>query len=254
METAPSPVESKAPVAPATPPANQVPQTGVAKGLVKPTPPTIPVGTDAASRAVLAGGNKGGRQRDDGLVPGSEAAAAADRKKDRERKARDRELVAKANPAALPSRAVETLGPVPPLVGGSPGLPLDGIAETPPWTAEMVSPGCLQALLLLEELDKAFMQAKLGQANIPPELWKGMLDELRWPEVAKKGLTKDGAEAVAKLFTAMGVHPKYAYLINVFPSAIYLVLDRVKAHKRLTEIITVANAATTQPGQSQKKP
>src|SRR5581483_9808460 len=90
--------------APAGAPPGKGPNPPVA--LNSPASPGDPRNTPhAAATAVKHGGLKGGRRRDDGLVPGSKEAVAADRERDAERKRRERDA-RRGDPPALPSASV----------------------------------------------------------------------------------------------------------------------------------------------------
>src|SRR5579872_2301004 len=57
----------------------------------------------ASATAAKHGGLRGGKKRDDGLVPGSPEALEADKKKDAERKRKEREEAKRAtDPAPIP--------------------------------------------------------------------------------------------------------------------------------------------------------
>src|SRR5579862_2754249 len=63
-----------------------------------------PVPTHAAASVPLYGGNRGGKKRRDGLVPGSPEALEADRKADRDRKQQERDSKRRLAPQpALPA-------------------------------------------------------------------------------------------------------------------------------------------------------
>lgn len=103
----------------------------------------------------------------------------------------------------------------------------------------------MDAIELLEEADLTAIQGKLQQANLDKVLCKEVMEDAHWPERSKKGMTKHGAPALAKALNAIGVSAKHKDAVLIVPSLAYLILDRVKLHKRLNELIKAANPPTT---------
>lgn len=205
----------------------------------------LPAGNDAAKGAIAAGGLKGGRAREDGLIPGTEEARAADRKKDRDRKARDRELVAKSNPNALPSRPVGPLVENAPMVSDSVGMPSVGDAPVIPWGKEDTFPAIDQSVSLYEDYKKTLVLEAVEAAHLPAPLEKEMLEKAKWPDKPRSQLVNSGASAAAKGLNYMGVPVKYRDAVTAVPALIMLVKHDLEFHKRMKEIIKAANPPVT---------
>lgn len=247
ISTTPGPAPSPQPGAPAPKP--NPPNNPPAPGATVHS--ALPPGTSASSLAVKHGGNKGGRKREDGLVPGSPEALAADRKRDAERKKRERATVSEQRlPAPLPPVISPLDRPVQP--GGDSLLAGAGIEDASflPWSGEMVTPAIIQSVALLQELEKGYVEKKLAAANIPVTEWNKILDMAKWPDLAVRGITKSGGDATARLLNYLGISSKYKDVLNFCPSLIFFVLDRMKFYKRLDELVKVANP----PAQPAKKP
>lgn len=250
-----APAKSSQPVAPVAPATTGAPAT--AKNPPNnPTPqsagvhPTLPVGTSAGTLAVKHGGDKGGRKRSDGLVPGSAEALEADRKRDAQRKKDARRAVSEQRvPEPLPPKIVQPVDTLQPMGGGP--LPVDGLAPlaVEPWRAEDVNPAVIQTIQLAMEAEKLHIEGKLKKANIPVSEWNAALETMKWPEMSVKAFKDNGASASARFLTWMGIDRKYKDVINVCPAFLWFIIDRMKAYKRLDELVAAA-----QPAQPPKKP
>lgn len=109
----------------------------------------------------------------------------------------------------------------------------------------------LDSLELLEELDVSSIEGKVHKCHLPPEIVKEVMQDASWPERSKKGITKYGASALAKGLNALGISAKHKDVGLILPSAIYLVSNRIKLHRRLDALIKAANTPL-QPAEAKK--
>lgn len=152
---------------------------------------------DAASLTIDHGGNKGGRARSDGLVPGSPEAREADREKDRERKraarARRRPGVGSADAPPLPSKLDAAQAP-------------DAAPAAVPWDAGQLAPLFEQMVPAVERWDVSGLVDKARKVpGMPPDLLKEIEKDAAWNPVAKASLVAAGAQVAVKWLNRTGL-------------------------------------------------
>src|SRR5258708_14935569 len=124
-------------------------------------------GHGAKETAPRFGGLRGGRAREDGLVPGSPEALDADKKKDRLRKKLQR--TQRSEPAPLPSVA-GTPGATQATPGAVVSVP--GVEAVPldPWKPEDVKQLFEQLVPAAEELTSRQISERAFKAKLPPDV------------------------------------------------------------------------------------
>ena len=189
-------------------------------------------------------------------MPGTPEALDADREKERLKKQRQRDrLRALQPPPALPSAAPKPLAGTPPAPGAPPGAPGDvATIDVLPWVGQDVAPALGDALALLEEADKLSIETKLQKAHLPPQVVAEVMADAAWPERSKQGITKYGGDALAKGLNALGLSSKHKDVALIAPALAYLLVDRVKLHRRLDDLVKAANATAPPPAAPATKP
>ena len=244
-----------------TPPPTAQPGAPPAQAVAKAAPlgpaPIVPAQNDAARLAIQNGGLPTAKPRKDGFKHGSKEAIAADRETARVQKAAQRaRLRAATTPPALPPAGAT--GPALPdqnqtLLSNAGAEGLDQVAPLVPWTGEDLAPALLDTLELLEDADRAFIEGKLEKAHLSAASVKEVMADAAWPERSKKGISRYGAQALAKGLNALGLSAKHKDVALVLPSVAYLIADRAKLHRRLDALVKAANPPTAQPGASPQK-
>lgn len=232
----PSTTDSTTPATVPGVPAGSPPTAPV--GEVKPpaTIPVLPADKDAAKASVVAfGGNRGGRPRDDGHVPGSPEAKAADREKNRlaKQRARERERQQAANiklPPPLPSNRTaatdDSAGNCEVVDGPIPGLE---------WTAKDVAELTPQALQFIERMD---VKGQLeGTEIFPARVVERMAADAAWPVEARKALQDSSPAAVAKVLNLLRIPIGLKPVINFCPWIVILIARREKNKADIRKMI-----------------
>jgi hypothetical protein len=203
----------------------------------------------------LFGGHRGYKRREDGLVPGSPEAIEADRKKDRERKARAAAAKkAVVEPAPLPSASPGALGPVPPAGHSLAAAPVGEVAPAVPWLPEMLKP-------LTDELIDAAEERRVGkftelarEAKLSEKIVKEIGSDSEFPAVAKKGLSLSLPKVVSKWLNKLGISAENEPEITLTSSLVAIWLQGRKLEERLVKLAETAKAnpppAAPQPGTS----
>lgn len=190
----------------------------------------------AAAQSVPAfGGLRGGKARADGLVPGSKAALAADREKERVRKANQRARL-RADPSPLPGVAPgqDTAGP---MGGGAvPGGPAPA-GPAMPWQAEALKPVFDQLLPTLEQLTMNQLAGRAEKARLPAELVREIERDARWSEPAKKALEIGCPQLAAKYLNKTGVGAEYQPEIVVGTALAAIVSTHTLLLRKLDQLI-----------------
>lgn len=212
--------------------------------------PVLPVGSAAAKSAPLFGGSVGRKVRKDGLRSGTPEALAADREKDRLRKARLRaSAIGLTPPAALPTAAPSSPrppvapGPVPPgypppppPLGAMPGFaPLE--APPLPWQANMLRPLLEQLIPALEASDVAKLKGELAELRLPPPLLKQIADDAAWPVASKKALEVSAPEVGAKWLNKAGISAENQHEVMLGGALVGIVVSRRLLRGRIEKLI-----------------
>lgn len=208
--------------------------------------PVRPVGPDAASLAAKHGGNRGGRPRKDGLVPGSVEAVKADRERDQTRKRLDR-----ARARATLAGAVDRRLPAAPAPGPSQiPAPADSAAGVP-WDTGVLQPIFEQLLPALEKWNTEKIIVKAGKLSPPPELLAEIRRDAAWPGPARIALASSGPHCLAKWLNQLGVGAENAPEIIFGTAVASIVASQITLHSKLDRIIAaqrqVKDAPTPKP-------
>jgi hypothetical protein len=198
----------------------------------------------AAQLAAKHGGLAGGRKRDDGLIPGSQEAKAADLKKDRERKQRERTV--KKDPPPLPSAAQASPGAIT-APAGALGLgqgPEAAPIPLPQWEAQMIAEYSDELLQSWEDYQCQAFKDKALEAKIPSPLVHEMEADFRWDPRAKKGLFISTPRVAAKALNKLGVPAGYQDEGAFVLSLIRIVSGRRKVMARLDKLIELQQQQT----------
>jgi hypothetical protein len=213
------------------------PPTGSVEQSHAPDPgPRLPVPSSVAAESVpLFGGKRGGKARLDGLVPGSDEAKEADRKKNAERMrlARERER-AEQTPqrlspvaASAESPGVQTI-PVVDLAGGS------AIVGWLPEDFKQVAPDTIDVIEQWRIQDKIEL-AESGKLS-PPVVAK-IAKDAAFPPASKKSLQGSCPEALAKIFNACNVPVALKAYISTAPTAVYLIVRDLQQRSEIRKLV-----------------
>lgn len=225
--------------------------SGPAPAVAKPNPPgptaTTPAPTPAAVTAPLFGGYVGGRPRKDGLKPGSPEALAADREKDRLRKARSaaaaRASAAAANPAPLPAAVPGSTPPPAPGVGTGPSLPPAGVAGPLPWEAGTLKPLFDQLIPAVEVLTVRAVTDRADKARLPVAVVKEIERDAAWNEPAKKAIAVAAPQVAAKWLNKSGLSAENQPELVLGTAVAALLVHQNKVLSRLDKLIAANTAA-----------
>ena len=216
-------------------------------------PADVGSGNHAAQTVPRFGGLRAGRKRADGLVPGSDEALAADREKERLRKARQRARQRAENPPALPAVAddgepLPGLDAAPLDTGEAPGGDLGGVPGAEcgapvPWDAASLAPLIEQLLPTLEAASVARITRKAAAAKLPADLLRAVENDSRWPKPAAKVLQMAGPQLAAKWLNKTGVSAEHQLEVAVLSAVGCIVAGQSAVLSRLEKIIAEKAAA-----------
>jgi hypothetical protein len=226
-----------APVPTTSPPAGAVPP--VASSGPPGAAPTAAPGPSAKDTAPKFGGIRGGKPRDDGLVPGSPEAKEADRKKDKLRKRKERQ-----DPPALPAA-----GPVESAPQATPGavVPVPGPQGAPviPWDPESLKEVFALVIPTAEELLTGQITAQAQKARLPASELQNIERVVRWTPMEKKALETFCPRAAAKWLNRLHVPSGTQDEIVLATVLAKIGLRHVKLMNRLKQIAAVTNVPTS---------
>jgi hypothetical protein len=222
------------------------PASRLATGDANNSAPNPAAARDAASTVPQYGGNRGGRPRFDGLVPGSEKALEADRLKNTLRKSAWRARLRAESPPALPSMG-ETSPDSTQATPGSPGVvPLSAPL---PWDSSALRPLFEELIPSVEQITVSKLTGKAARADLSPALLKEIEKDARWSQPAKVALATSGPQVAAKWLTKWGVDPSNQAEV-VFCTAIGTILvSQQLLHRKLDKLIRDHQAAKNPPPQ-----
>lgn len=232
--------ENLSPQSPAAPPVAPV---------SAPNPPGAAPAGNAAALAVKFGGNKGGRPRKDGLVPGSAEAILADRDKDAARKRDNR---AQARTLLALSQAQSPAGPADGRAG--PGTaPVPG--QNPhPWDPGLVAPVFEQVLPALEKFLSARLAAKASRAKLPGDLVKEIEKDAAFPAPAKAAIVTTGPICVAKWLNRSGIGAENAPEVILATAVASIAASQFMLAARLDNLVKEANRPPEPKKEPEKSP
>jgi hypothetical protein len=211
-------------------------------------------GAAAKETAPKFGGLRGGKKREDGLVPGSAEAAQADRKKDRDRKKRERD--ARQEPPPLPSASQTMDGPSSTTTGGLGTLPGTPVAPVVPWDASTLQPAVEIFLPAAEELMVNQIASRAAKARLPGDIVKEIEAEAKWSASAKKGLEVSTAQVAAKWLNKAGISAEYQPEVTFLTALGRVLGGHALLLRRLDKLIALANVQPAKPAkpEEEKKP
>lgn len=225
-------------------------------------PPVLPVGNVEATAASIARANglRGGRPRKDGLIPGSEEARQADNNAARDRMQRLRDnRKASAPLPPLPPAATPEPGATPSVDGAPPQtIPVHfpgnvGLAPVA-WTPADLQPVVESSIGVGEAWDYADNKKIIAPLELDAAAQSRILQPTRWPEVAKLGLQRGGAESLAEIFNALGVPVAVKKHLLSLPSVALLVQHVATNKAELRKLVAeeVAKKNPPKPGEETK--
>lgn len=221
---------------------------GIGSQAAKPGPQSAPgtvankpsPGVHAKLSVPAFGGNRGGKARQDGLVPGSAAALEADRKKDAERKRAVREAKKLADPVPLPSAPPPPIGPIQTPVNGAsalPGSPDPVQSVAVPWEPDTIKP-LLE--LLIEETEQSRINSRKSRCatiGLPERVTKEVVILAAYPAKAKQALVLSGANGTTKILNAVGISGKYSDAAIAVTALLAIVISNRKSDEKFEELI-----------------
>ena len=230
------------------------------------SPPAAPVangGTPVASgglgspapalqRPDLFGGLRGGRPRKDGLKPGSPEAVEADRKKNAERMARNRERERAANPPALPSALPGASHPAPEVA--PPAGDVVGVSGAPvyAWTAEDFRDAAPELVELAEawRVDAHTKSAVAGK--LPKRVVEEIAKDAAFPPGSKRSLSNASPQTLAEMFNALHVPLSFKKIVTLAPALVYIVVRDIQVGSRVQKMIADENERQAVTSQEKK--
>ena len=240
------------PLSTTPPPApNPPPMAGPGAGSAPANPPPI---IAAAVSAPLFGGFRGGRARKDGLRPGSPEAIEADRKKDRDRKANHRSVVAAANPPPLPSAAPGAVAAPMPGLGSEPvpgGVAPDVVV---PWDQQTLKPLFDQLLPTLEQLGVSQLAGRATKARLSREVVTEIEKDAKWSPPARKALEIAAPQVAAKWLNSSGISAEHQPEIVLGTALASILTSHVLLLRKLDKLIAENVTAPAAKPAEEKKP
>ena len=237
----------------ATPP-NGAPATPIPGAPGNGQTPTAPRPVPAQESVAQYGGLRGGRAREDGLVPGSAEAIKADRDKDAKRKRDQRVAKKAAEPAPLPSAAPGVPGPAPTPgapVAGLPGAPLSAPVSVP-WLPQDCQGLNDQVVALTEGYMVRSVTEKATEAKLDKDFVKELSNDSQFPPEAREGLKKSGPAVWSHLFNWIGLPSGLKDPIVLAPAITQIVVHHFQVLNRLDAYI--ADLKKLQQEQAAKPP
>lgn len=188
-----------------------------------------------------AGGNRGGRPRKDGLVPGSDAALAVDRKKDAEYQKQKRADKTAARVAALKPNpnVTEPALDIAPRPGEAPpvGLVPQPVVSTPDWLPSDLQPLAETGVPLLEEWRQSRRRKILAPLNLDAAATSKILSETRWPDFARNSLKQSAPETLASLANWCSLPKELKPHLVSIPALAFLIQHEMECDARLEKIV-----------------
>ena len=220
------------------------------------TPSDGPANAAPANSALvtvpLFGGLRGGRQRKDGLTPGSPEADAADRERDRQRKQKLRDAAKPPEPAPLPPAPVAGPAPAP----APDAIAQPGLAPVPfvPWDQATLKPLFDQLIPTIEELTVDQMTSRAEKAKLSPEMVKEIGKDARWSSPSRKAVEIAAPQVAAKWMNKAGISAENQPEIVLGTAVVSIVAVHVKLIRKLDKIIAQREAAAAPSDNRNHKP
>ncbi len=220
-----------------------------------PAAPNPAAGPSAAQSVPRFGGLRSGRPRKDGLVPGSPAALAADREKERVRKNAYRARTRVEDPPALPAAGARLVGAPPTAPAGPPGsglapLGADGAAPVP-WDAATLKPLFEQLLPSVEQMTITRLTGRAAKGGLPGDVLKAIEDDARWSQPTKTALLLSGPQVTAKWLNKSGLsaenQPEVVFTTAVCSLVVSQMLLGAKLDKLIAETKKAPEPAKPEP-------
>ena len=200
------------------------------------SPPT----PSAVASVPAFGGNRGGKPREDGLVPGSSEAAQADKDKDARRKRDDRAAKNKNNPPALPSALPPVLNStIAPAAGASPGTPGPAPLQSDavPWDPAAIRPLLEEIINGTEQSRIQDRRSKAAAVGLPDKVVKEVASLASYPDAAKRALALSGSSATAKAMNSLGISGKYSDAAIASTALIAIMVSNRRSDEKFEEMI-----------------
>lgn len=230
------PVSKPPTPAPGDKPASQ-PVAGVSPANAPATPAVTPSAKETAPKF---GGLRGGKKREDGLVPGSEKAIQADKEADAKRKRDERAAKREADPAALPAAGAG--------VGANAG------GQAMPWDAGMLKPLFDQIIPTAERLSIKQITSLAEKAKLPGEIIHEIEKDAAWNECAKTALQISAPQVAAKWLNKSGVSAEHQPEVVLGTAVASIIGGQFLLIRRMKELIAAANPPPTKTVTDQAKP
>ena len=205
----------------------------------------------AETLVIAKGGNKGGRPRDDGLVPGSEEAKAADRDKDAKRKRNERAAARDAQlpptlPSANASAPQSATVPTGPVAG-------DAIPPVDLWTAQDLVGVVDQGIPLAEAWRVREFTELCIEGKLPERVVQKIASDAKFPDISKQSLRASLPALLAKLFNQFRVPIAMKGCITAVPALGYLIVRDIQLKQEVREMIA-EEAKRNQPARQPVTP
>lgn len=242
------PVAKTPPPAPGVPgvPAGSPPVAPVAGGNAPVEIPKLAVSDVAKQTVPLFGGLRGGRPRLDGLKPGSPEARDADRRKNSERMAANRERERRAKePPALPARAAGALDdPGAQTIPVVDGLGLDPVVQWAPEDFRQVAVDCVE----LAEAWRVDAHTKTAAAgHLPRAVVEEIARDAAFPKGTKNSLSNASPATLAKMFNAMKVPLALKSVIATAPALTFLIIRDFQLTAKIERLVAADKSEKAQP-------
>ena len=210
-------------------------------------PTNVAVGGSALASVPKFGGNRGGKPRTDGLVPGSPEALAADRAKDAERKRAERAKLRASSPPPLPS-ALPTGSNSPDAQSDNQGTGVSApISTDVPWVTDDIRPLLDELIPLLEQESIESRAQRAREGNLPTKVVAEIEKDARWKEFTKLGLSRGGSEILIKWLNRLGVSTANKGEITFALAFVHMLLHNRKIDRRIDTMIQEMSPAQPQP-------
>ena len=219
-------------------------------------------GADATATVIKHAGNRGGKPRSDGLVPGSTEALEADREADRVRKQITRANAAAAAepPPIVSMHAAQAPGAAVVALPGAQAGPYAGPVPPVLWTAEHLRKICDLIVGTGEEFCLGQLVAKMRKVGMPKALIEEIEKDAAWSAMTKESLNFALPELLAKWLNHFGISADYRFELMVGCAVLdigrnqLVMIRRIELWTKTDEAkqIQQARAAVAQPAPERK--
>lgn len=200
----------------------------------------VPADTSAPVSAVDSvpgyGGNRAGKARQDGLVPGSAEAIAADREKEAARKRAERaKKRAEQVPPTLPPAGAGPVQAASPDPGGGDGN--SGNESFVPWAGETLRP-LVDELIEVAEEGRALKIVGLARnANLPPKVLTQIEKDAQFSKSSKTMLSQSAPRVAAKWMNKSGISAEYEPETVMMTAMLSIIIQTKRQTNALQKLI-----------------